>query len=284
MPWKVVKDETACSASKPWAVKVEATGETVGCHETKAKALAQLAALNANAKTGAPMQQTRAYHASNIRATPDGSRTFEALVVVYGIIDDYGTIFDPGCFTDSLHERMPRITWAHSWSEPLGRYVDFRDDDQGLVLIGEFDDFDAVPRARQAYAQLLSGTIDQFSVGFHSIDRYEEDGVEHFRKVGLDEAALVLVGAVPGTKLLSVRSGIGVREVPEDLVISLAKKVAASELTQAEAKAAIDLAAGETAGSGDGDVPPLVAPPEPDPASVALDAEAADALETLGIG
>lgn len=231
-----------------------------------------------------PQRETRAYH-SEIRAVPEDPGRFEALVVVYGILDDYGTIFDPGCFTESIEARLPRITWAHSWSEPLGRYVDFRDSDEGLTLIGEFDDFDAVPRARQAYAQLLSGTIDQFSVGFHSIDRYEEDGVVHFRKVGLDEVALVLVGAVPGTKLLAVRSSIGVREVPEDLVIDLAKQVARGDLTQEAAKVAIDLAAGEVAGSGDGDAPggPGPAPAEPDPASIALDADAAEALETLGI-
>lgn len=231
-----------------------------------------------------PMRETRAYKATQIRAVDPETRTFEALVVVYGILDDYGTIFDAGCFTESLEQRLPRITWAHHWSEPLGRYVDYRDDDTGLVLIGEFDDFDAVPRARQAYAQLVSGTIDQFSVGFNSIDRYEDDGIMHFRKCGLDEAALVLVGAVPGTKLLAVRSGLGVREVPEDLVIDLAKQVANGGMTKEAAQVAIDLAAGDdppSVGSGDDGG---AAPVEPDPTSTALSAEADEALETLGIG
>lgn len=231
-----------------------------------------------------PQRETRSYR-GEVRAVADDPGRFEALVVVYSVLDDYETIFDPGCFTESLQQRLPRITWAHSWSEPLGRYVDFRDSNEGLTLIGEFDDFDAVPRARQAYAQLLSGTIDQFSVGFHSIDRYEEDGIVHFRKVGLDEVALVLVGAVPGTKLLAVRSSLGLREVPEDLVINLAKQVASGDLTQKEAKVAIDLAAGEAPAVGSGDDSTAdTEPVEPDPATIAASAEADEALEALGIG
>lgn len=219
-------------------------------------------------------REHRAFRATEIRASAD-SRTFEAVVVNYGVIDDYKTIFDPGVFTQSLEERMPRITWAHDWAEPLGRYVDYKDSSEGLTLVGEFDDFEAVPRARQAHAQLLSGTIDQFSVGFHRKEggTYEDDqGITHFRRLGLDEAALVLVGAVPGTKLVSVRSALGLREVPQEFVVELGKKIAAGELTQAEAKAALDLASGEPVKP-----EPVVVP---DPEGI-LELVAADALSEI---
>lgn len=193
-------------------------------------------------------REHRALH-GEVRVPDDGSRTFEAVVVRYGIVDDYDTIFDAGCFTKSLESRMPRITWAHDWAEPLGRYVDAKDTGDSLTLIGEFDDFDAVPRARQAWTQLRSGTIDQFSVGFHRIAiREDEEHRVHFTEAGLDEAALVLVGAVPGTKLVSVRSAASgltqVRQVPEDLVITLGKKIAAGEMTYEEAMATVNLSAG----------------------------------------
>lgn len=48
MPYVVVKDEKACSASKPWAVKNKATGDLRGCHESKSKAIDQQKALYAN--------------------------------------------------------------------------------------------------------------------------------------------------------------------------------------------------------------------------------------------
>lgn len=191
-------------------------------------------------------RERRALGATQVRAVGEQPGTFEAVVMNYGVVDDYDTIFDPGCFTESLNTRLPRITWSHDWSDPLGRYVDFKDTPETLTLIGEFDDFAAVPRARQAWAQLMSGTIDQFSVGFSDVSTELVEDVVHFTKATLDEAALVLVGAVPNTKLVSVRSaGSGlVREVPLETVIALAKKKSAGELTDDEAQAALELAAG----------------------------------------
>lgn len=228
-------------------------------------------------------RETRAFRASEIRVPDDGSRTFEAVVVAYGVVDDYNTIFDAGCFAESLKTRMPRITWAHSWSDVIGRYVDYKDTDTELTLVGEFDDFESVPRARQAWAQLRSGTIDQFSVGFHRKDggTYEDDdGITHFSDAGLDEAALVLLGAVPGTKLLAVRSPLSSepRQVSEDFLIDLARKIDKGDITQAEAHIAIDLAAGQ----------PLAAPDdagseEAPPALPDITPEANEALATLGM-
>jgi HK97 family phage prohead protease len=199
--------------------------------------------------------ERRALRPTEVRVDSANPRIFEADVLTYGIIDTYRTIFDHGVFDDSLAEHLPKITWGHEWTDPIGRYVDYknieaRSENQParLRLIGELDDFDAVPRAYQASAQLKSGTIDQFSVGFHRNEggTYEDaDGITHFRSAGLDEVALVLVGAVPGTKLVSVRSAKGGRrEVPEEYVIDLAKKVAAGEITKEAAAIAVDLAAG----------------------------------------
>jgi len=47
MPWLVDQCD-GCPPTEPWCVTVEATGEIVGCHETKADAADQVAALNAN--------------------------------------------------------------------------------------------------------------------------------------------------------------------------------------------------------------------------------------------
>lgn len=141
------------------------------------------------------------------------SRQFAATVLRYNVVDEYGTEFSPECFLESLQRRMPRIVWGHDWTDPIGRWTKWENviDDDGvrLDLVGEFDDFAAVPRARQAYAQLKSGTIDQFSVGFMPEEArivvHDGEEVVQFTRGRLDEASLVLVGAVPGTALLSVR-------------------------------------------------------------------------------
>lgn len=165
-------------------------------------------------------QQHRVAPIVQFRALDDTTGRFAARVLNYNVIDDYRTEFAPGVFTDSLLMRMPRIVWGHDWTDPIGRWVDYEDGPDHLDLIGEFDDFDAVPRARQAYAQLKSGTIDQFSVGFMPEDGEETlvDGeyVFRFTKARLDEVSLVLVGAVPGTALLAVRNAkpLMVRDAP----------------------------------------------------------------------
>ncbi|MEZ5231020.1 MAG: HK97 family phage prohead protease [Acidimicrobiales bacterium] len=148
----------------------------------------------------------------DIRLTNDSKPSFEAVALRYNVVDDYQTTFAPGAFTESLERRLPRIVWAHDWTEPLGRYVDYVDTDEELRLVGEFDDFDDVPQARRAHAQLRSGTIDQFSIGFFR-EADEKDpnhqGVNGFvtriTKASLDEVSLVLVGSVPGTQLVGVR-------------------------------------------------------------------------------
>lgn len=141
-----------------------------------------------------------------------------ARVLTYDVVDDYGTVWIEGVFDESMGQRMPRIVWSHDWSEPIGRWTDWRnvtDEDTGqrqLELDGVLDDFDAVPQAKRAAAQLASGTLDQFSVGFrNAAHRVSEDGrfpkgTVEFIKATLDEASVVLAGAVPGTKTVSLRS------------------------------------------------------------------------------
>lgn len=156
-----------------------------------------------------PMHQFRAL---------DNPNQFQAVVLRYNVLDDYETMFEPGVFDASMDTRMPRVVWSHDWSEPLGRYISYVSTSKELTLTGEFDDFTKVPRAAQAHEQLRSGTIDQFSVGFlpqEFAERQVPIGLESeqtksvlaFTKGRLDEVSLVLVGAVPGTELLSVRIG-----------------------------------------------------------------------------
>ena len=163
-----------------------------------------------NASNRLLRQAHRAVPTVHFRALDDKQGRFQARVMHYDVVDDYRTLFAPGLFRESLEARLPRVVWAHDWAEPLGRYIDYDDTATHLDLIGEFDDFDDVPRARQAYAQLKSGTIDEFSVGFMPLDGEEiqRDGDYYFRftRARLDEVSLVLAGAVPNTQLLAVRS------------------------------------------------------------------------------
>lgn len=170
-------------------------------------------------------QRIAAIH--NFRAVGlESARSFAATVLRYDTPDEYGTMFSPECFVESMGQRMPRVVWGHDWTDPIGVWTTWENvtDDLGvrLDMVAQLDDFAAVPRARQAYAQLKSGTIDQFSIGFDAMDGEMAlvDGMDivRFTKGRLDEASLVIVGAVPGTTLLAVRHPAILVRGPEPVI------------------------------------------------------------------
>jgi HK97 family phage prohead protease len=229
---------------------------------------------------------------AEVRAVTDeaGTRTVTLHCIRPGVVDDYGSMWMPDTFDQSLAQRLPTLVWSHDWSDPLGRGVDYRVGPDGPEVMFEFDNFDDVPQARRAYAQVRSGTIRDCSVGFSNTQRRDPTDAERaqypgirevIEKADLDEVSLVLRGAVPGAKVLAVRSAM----VAEDTVLELARKVAAGTLTHAEAKAALALVADDDTPTPD--PAPAEAPPDPEtpaeePASAAdVTAELAAAEQIL---
>jgi HK97 family phage prohead protease len=196
-----------------------------------------------------------------------------------GVVDDYGSLWNPHAFDESLATRLPTLCWAHDWSEPLGPAVDYKLSDDGPSVRFTFSDFEAVPQARRAHAQVGDGTITDCSVGFWNVKRRDptDEEVEQYpgvteviEKADLDEVSLVLRGAVPGAKVLAVRSA----KVAVDAAVELARRVQEGELTQEEAKTALDLLAQEEPPAGE---PGSEGEPPAEVDHVALDAEV-DAL------
>lgn len=155
--------------------------------------------------------ETRAAVIIEVRGDkPDEKPGFTVRAVNYNVPDTYRTSWAPGVFTEALSQRanMP-VVWNHDQGDPVGHVVAHRESPDGLDLDVEFDDFDAVPRARQAHAQTRSGTMAQMSFAFVRGEEEEDPGhrgVMRQTKAGLREFSLVLNGAVPGTKVTSVRS------------------------------------------------------------------------------
>lgn len=83
-----------------------------------------------------------------VAAKRDGSKTIQARVLVYNVVDDYGSRWKPGVFAEGLRSKLPAYVWGHSWVDPIGHAIDYKDDRRALDMLFELDDFDAVPRAR----------------------------------------------------------------------------------------------------------------------------------------
>ena len=228
------------------------------------------------------MNKTRGHLRGEVRSiTEEG--TFEVMAVAYSVVDDYGTRFIKGVFNESLDQRLPTIAWGHQWAEPIGRATDWHETDEGLFITARLDLAGDVPRAKQAHEQMLSGTLDDVSVGFWRLaDRTADDGVTEIIKGDLDEVSVVLRGAVPGAKVLAVRSARTGEMVEVDSVVAIANKVAAGEISQAAADEALRL----LSSPGTGAPPPTAdtgtgGEPDPAPELVAAEADADAALATL---
>jgi HK97 family phage prohead protease len=208
---------------------------------------------------------------AEIRAAQvDGKPGVTLHAITTGVVDDYGSFWMPDAFDKSLEARLPTLCWSHDWSEPLGPATGYRIGDNGPEIDFAFSDFDAVPMARRAHAQVGDGTIRDCSVGFWDTQRRDPTPEEEARypgirevilKAQLDEVSLVLRGAVPGAKVLAMRGA----KVAVDAAVDLARRVQDGEITSEQAKAALDLLSVDEAPAGDED------PPEVD--HDALDAE-----------
>lgn len=210
------------------------------------------------------MIEYRTFRNVEIRAVgdgPNGRPVITVKAITPGVVDDYGSVWMPDTFDADTQARVaadpddtPSLAWAHRWHDPIGHGLTYEPSDAGPALSFELDDFDAVPRAKQADAQVRSKTIRDCSVGFSDCERRTPTPEDETRWPGctevitaarLDEVSLVLRGAVPGAKVLAVRTAGSSVEVDEGAVLALAKKVQDGEITKEAAHVALDLLAGE---------------------------------------
>lgn len=173
----------------------------------------------------------------------DGTTLYQfwARVVGYDLEDTYGTDFRMGVFKSYLdsHPNRPTLCFGHGGSfagigAVLGHRVDWREDATGCDVLFAFDDFDAVPNAKQAWAQLMSGTFDSFSVGFiRREDSVAADGgVVSILQADLPEVSIVIEPSNPGTGLLAMS---GQRSTPADAAASVLMRYAEGAIDLADA-------------------------------------------------
>lgn len=223
------------------------------------------------------MTETRAAKVVEVRAPGEDTKPgFTARAVNYGVADSYRTSWQQGTFTESLEQRMPPVVWGHDWKDPIGRVVAYRDTAEGLDIDVELDDLDAVPRAKQAYAQLRSGTMNEFSFAFvRQADEPDPElrGVTLITKAQVDEFSIVLNGSVPNTHTLAIRSKAAT--IPEARAAELISEVAAGTRTLEDALTELRDAepAFEFRALGQSDADPLATLTEVDAALASLGTE-----------
>jgi|SRR5581483_4333216 len=154
-------------------------------------------------------------------------RTVKGYLIVWGVVDCYGTMFMKGCCAKSINDRGPqsnskyKITflWQHRQDDPIGQFTVLKEDDYGLYFEAVVDDPEEVPTAKRALNQIKSGTINQFSAGFDYVwDKMEYDQSTDsilLKEIDLYEGSAVTIGA--NTETYAIRSAQDLSQAKEDL-------------------------------------------------------------------
>lgn len=139
----------------------------------------------------------------HVREVDVATGKFSGWAMVFGALDDYGTMFDPGCFLKSLAEHkargsMPALLWQHEWWSVLGRWTLMEEraggplGTGGLYVEGELE---LRTQLGKEAAALLDAkprpALDGISIGFTASGYEKKDDVWHYTEVKLWEASLV---------------------------------------------------------------------------------------------
>lgn len=141
------------------------------------------------------------------RIEPDGA--FEGYASLFRVADLGKDVVEPGAFRECLARRGAggiRMLWQHDPTEPIGRWLDLREDSRGLYVRGRLSL--AVARARELHALMRDGAVDGLSIGFRSQRARTEprSGLRRLEKVDLWEISLVTFPMLPQARVSAVKA------------------------------------------------------------------------------
>lgn len=151
-----------------------------------------------------------------VKAGPDdgdlAEGEFLGYASVFGNVDSYGEIVEPGAFTGTLTEwkdsgqNIP-VLWGHDFFDPfsnIGHAVTAVEDEKGLLIRGLLDMENA--KAAQVYRLLKQQRVGQMSFAYEVIDGAEGKDGFHLKQLKLYEVSIVPVGANQETEILAVKA------------------------------------------------------------------------------
>lgn len=120
--------------------------------------------------------------------------SFTGYASAFNRVDSYGDTIVKGAYAETLKVNgLPKMFFNHeSYSVPIGKWVDAKEDDYGLLLTGEFTPGNTM--GQEVRAALKHGTIDSLSIGYSLMkgDFDEVTGGRVIRKVArLKETSIV---------------------------------------------------------------------------------------------
>jgi HK97 family phage prohead protease len=158
--------------------------------------------------------------ALDIKALSDDG-SFEGYGSIFGNVDSYGEIVEPGAFTGSLVDarkkgRSIKMLWQHNPDQPIGVWDDLAEDNKGLYVKGKLLK-DVSPQAAEAYGLLKAGALDGLSIGYRVIEAAphpDKAGIFSLKKLDLKEVSIVTFAANDRARVESVKHLIAAGQLP----------------------------------------------------------------------
>lgn len=143
---------------------------------------------------------------------------FEAYASIFGNIDSYGDVVQPGAFEGTLKEwaesgNFLPVLFGHNMMDPdynIGHVLEATEDERGLRVLAQLDL--ESPKGAQVHRMLKGKRISQMSFAYDVIKGTwgQLDGVDVYElhEVKIYEVSLVTIGANQETEVLAVKTAM----------------------------------------------------------------------------
>ena len=153
----------------------------------------------------------------HLKAKPDGKGRFSGYASVWDVTDAYREQVARGAFAESLAETSAKgrtlpILWQHR-DEPIGHWVELREDDHGLFGEGELW-IDDAPYARIAQKGMGVGAVTGLSIGYYVEDSSfdEKTRIRTLKQLALIEASVVISPANDDARIDAIKAKLAAGE------------------------------------------------------------------------
>ena len=139
----------------------------------------------------------------------DSDGVFTGYASLFGAPDLGRDVVMPGAFRASLARRGAggiKMLFQHDPNEPIGTWLEVREDGRGLFVKGRLTT--GVARAREVLALMRAGALDGLSIGYRTV-RGRSDGKSGLRQlieVDLWEISVVTFPMLPQARVSAVKS------------------------------------------------------------------------------
>jgi len=146
---------------------------------------------------------------------------FKGYGSTFGNVDLGKDICAKGCFKRTLEEHskggtLPAMYWMHDRKEPIGDWLDVREDSRGLVVEGQLWLEAGIENAKKAYMMMKGTGPKGMSIGYSTRKAEYDDkkGTRTLLDVDLPEVSIVGYGMNPKALVTSIKSHLADGIVP----------------------------------------------------------------------